>query len=52
MMESITMDELTTVLKNLKSNKAPGEASINLELFKYTSHTLLTQEITFLNVTW
>jgi hypothetical protein len=32
--ESITVDELTTVVKNLKSSKAAGEYSVDLELFK------------------
>jgi hypothetical protein len=43
MTESITMDELMVALKNLKSNKAPGEDLINLELFKYASQTVPNQ---------
>jgi hypothetical protein len=37
MTEFITIDELMTELKGLKSNKAPGEDSINLELFTYAN---------------
>lgn len=35
--ETISMDELTTVLTDLKCNKAPGEDLINGELFKYAT---------------
>jgi hypothetical protein len=52
MTESITMDELMAVLKNLKSNKAPGEDVINLELFKYVSQEFLTRLLRFINILW
>jgi hypothetical protein len=48
MMESIIMDELMVVLRNLKSNKGPGEDLINLELSKYASQEFLTRVLIFL----
>jgi hypothetical protein len=46
------MDELMAVLKNLKSNKAPGEDLIHLELFKYGSQEFLTRLLRLLNIVW
>jgi hypothetical protein len=46
------MDELMAVLKDLKSNKAPGEDLIHLESFKYASQEFLTRLLRFLNIVW
>ena len=35
--ELITLEELEMALKNMKSNKVPGEDGLNIDLFKYSS---------------
>jgi hypothetical protein len=51
--ETITLDELVIVLKNMKNNnKALGEDSINVELFKYSCQSFLIRFLNFLNTIW
>lgn len=50
--DSITMDELMTVFKSLKSNEAPGEDSVKLELLKHASQEFLNQQLKFFNIIW
>jgi hypothetical protein len=44
------MDELMTVFKSLKSNEAPGEDSVKLELLKHASQEFLNQQLKFFNI--
>lgn len=50
--ESITIEELMTVLKHMKSNKTPGEDGIHTELYKYATNTFHLRLLHFLNLIW
>jgi hypothetical protein len=45
--ETITLDELVTVLKNMKNNKAPEVDSVNVKLFKYYCQSFLKRFLNF-----
>ena len=50
--ELITMEELETTIKTLKSRKSPGSNGINNEMFKHAPKSFLHIFLNFLNVCW
>jgi hypothetical protein len=50
--DPITIEELTEVIKNIKSRKSPGSGGINNELLKYAPKSCLFKLLDFLNICW
>jgi hypothetical protein len=48
----ISFGELINVLKHSENNKAPGEDSIQMELFKYAGEDFQYRFLYFLNSVW
>jgi len=48
----MTMEELVTTIKTLKSIKSPGSDGINNELYKHAPQSFLHKFLKFLNVCW
>lgn len=50
--DSITMEEMKTSIKEAKNKKAPGSDTINIELIKFASEQLLQRLLNFINTCW